>query len=461
MKRFVFLILLLLTFAELFGQLGNGVVYWDEAIYAQVSKEMIESGDWLTPHWNGHDWFQKPPAYFWATALLFRLFSVSEFWARAASAISGVGVIIVSYLIARLIHNHAVGILTALILLSNELFVFYARFGTTDTLLTLLVLLAVYGYLRAEKDDHWWLLAGASCGLALMVKGAAGLIAPWTLLLAMLIDGRTRSELRSKWLWAGLVCAAIIVIPWHGWMYKLYGDAFINRYVTQQVFNRAKANLNEYQRGYGYYVSVLWEFYWPWVCILPFALIFDRSRRSRVITILAAAVLILYTLVQTKFQWYIVPAIPACSIMIAGVIGTFIKKRSRAQQTLAVLAVVMLWVAGTKAVISQLSRTEPDMEAACRLAKFAAQHQGGIIAYPENLEMTVRYYSARKLCTDSVLSALSHSELTECGQGEATNIILRSADLAKVQTRFKVEPLVADGALMYAKIEQDAVPCQK
>ncbi len=454
MKRIAFVILLLIAVFELFGGLGGSVLYWDEAIYAQVSKEIVESGDWLTLHWNGYQWFQKPPAYFWVTALMFRLFAASEFWARAASAISGVGVVVFTYLIARLIYNHAAGVLAALILLSSELFVFYARFGTTDTMLTFVVLLAVYGYLSAEEDDRWWLLAGTSCGLALMVKGAAGVIAPATLVLAILLDHRTGSALRSKWLWAGIVCSALVVVPWHALMYGLHGRFFLNRYLFQQVFDRARSNLNEYQRGYGYYFSVLWEFYRPWVYVVPFAMIFGQTRRSRVITIMAALVMLMYSVVQTKFQWYIGPAIPAFSIIIGGFVTRFIGSRPRAQKRLAILALMLLWFVGTAAVISRIKRTEPEMEAGARLARLAARDQGGIVAYPENLEMTVRYYSGRKLCTDPVLSTLSHSELTECVPGEATNIILRKADLAKVETRFSVKPLAEHGALMYAKIEQ-------
>jgi 4-amino-4-deoxy-L-arabinose transferase-like glycosyltransferase len=458
MKRALFISIILLTVFELFLGLGGGVLYWDEAIYAQVSKEMIETGAWLTPHWNGHHWFQKPPAYFWVTALLFRLFAASEFWARAASALSGVGVVAVSYLIARLIYNQAAGVLAALILLSSELFVFYARFGTTDTMLTFVVLLAVYGYLRAEDDDRWWLLAGTGCGLALMVKGAAGLIAPATLGLAVLLDGKTRSAFRSKWLWVGIACAVLIVIPWHALMYRLHGDSFVNGYLFQNVLDRAKGNLNEYQRGYGYYLRVLWDFFSPWVYVLPFALIFGRAVRSKVLLILAVLVMCLYTAVQTKFQWYIGPAIPAFSIIIGGFIARSIENRPRAQQKLAIVALALLWFAGTAAVFSRVSRREPEMEAGARLARLASSDKGGIVAYPENLEMTVRYYSGRKLCTDPVLSTLSHSELTECIQGEATNIIFRKADLARVSTRFKLQPLAQHEMLMYARITpKDAV----
>lgn len=452
MKRLTLALLALLALALLFGHLGRSALYFDEAIYAEVSKEMVEGGDWITPHWNGHGWFQKPPAYFWATGVLFRLSQVSEFWARFASALSGIGVLLLCYLIARLIYSHAAGVLAVLILLSSQLFVFYARFGTTDMMLTFFIMLAVYAYLRSSDDDRFWLLAGVSCAMALMVKGAAGVIAPVALLVAALLDGRLRLALRGRWLWLGFASAAIIVIPWHLLMYRQHGQTFVNDYLFKHVVNRAKSNINEYQRGFGYYLMVLRDFFSPWAYILPFALIFRRGARSIVVVTLGVMVLGFYTIVQTKFQWYILPAIPAFAVVIAGFVAGYLEKTTRSLLAIATLAFVLLCGFGMFGVISLLKSSDPEMEAGARLARRAARDAGGLIAYPENLEMTVRFYSGRKLCTDPVISKLSHDESTECGPTEATHIILRKSDWDKIADRFTIGPIVEDGPLTYATI---------
>src|SRR5579875_3647003 len=62
---------------------------WDEGIYAEIAREMLGRNA-MVPTWNYHPWFEKPPLLFWTTAALFRIFGVTEFWARAASAFSGV-----------------------------------------------------------------------------------------------------------------------------------------------------------------------------------------------------------------------------------------------------------------------------------------------------------------------------------------------------------------------------------
>src|SRR5438105_999847 len=95
----------------MFFRLGQGSLHdWDEAIYAQVSKEMVVSGDWLTEHYEYTPWFEKPPLFFWSTALLLRLFGISELWARAASAMFGIAVLVVTYFLGKLVYGRWAGL---------------------------------------------------------------------------------------------------------------------------------------------------------------------------------------------------------------------------------------------------------------------------------------------------------------------------------------------------------------
>lgn len=452
LKRLTAVFLVILAISMLFGRLGRSALHFDEAIYAQVSKEMIERNEWLTPHWNGQQWFHKSPLFFWLTALFFKFAEVNEFWARFASALSGLGVLLLSYLIARRIYNHAAGVLAVLILLSSQLFVFYARAGTTDTMLTLFVLLSAYAYLKTEDDDRFWLLAGAACAMALMVKGAAGMIAPMVLLLTALVERNLLAALRSKWLWMGIGLGVLIVLPWHLFMYRQHGEAFLNAYIFSHVINRARSNLNEFQRGYGYYFSVLRNFFFPWILILPFALLLKRGRRSAVAVILGVTVFILYTIAQTKFQWYILPAIPAFAIIVAGFSASFFADQSRRTLRLGALAFILLWAFATYGVLRLVRTVDPDIEAAAHLAKQATREASGLMAYPEHLEMTVLFYSNRKLCTDPAISKLSHNVATECTTTELTHIILRKSDWDKIEGSFTITPLIEDGPLTYAAI---------
>src|SRR5262245_30597570 len=117
----------------LLWRLGRGSLDdWDEAIYAQISKEAIEGGNWWTLYWGFTPYLRKPPIFMWTTAIFYEVFGVSEFWARAASAFSGVALLVIVYLIAKQIYDTKVGLFAAAILLTSYQYVASSRFGTTD-----------------------------------------------------------------------------------------------------------------------------------------------------------------------------------------------------------------------------------------------------------------------------------------------------------------------------------------
>jgi len=162
----------------LFWRLGqNELASWDEAIYAQVSKEILSSGDWVTLHWGHRTWFEKPPLFMWATAILYKWFGVNELWSRVGSALSGVGVAALTYLIGKKIYDRPVGLGAVLILLTTPHFVSSARIATTDIALTCFVYLAVYGYVRTwEGDTRWWYLAWTGIALAVILASVVGAV---------------------------------------------------------------------------------------------------------------------------------------------------------------------------------------------------------------------------------------------------------------------------------------------
>jgi 4-amino-4-deoxy-L-arabinose transferase-like glycosyltransferase len=165
-------LLVFLSACVLFWRLDQGSLeHYGEAIYAQVAKEMLRSGSWLTPLWEYKNWFHKPPLFMWTTALLYWLFEVNEFWARAASASSGVGLLVVTYLIGKHVYDQGTGFLSAVILLTSYAFVMHARYGTLDIMLTLYIYLCLYAYLHVrEGQQQWWYALWGSCALAIMTK---------------------------------------------------------------------------------------------------------------------------------------------------------------------------------------------------------------------------------------------------------------------------------------------------
>lgn len=445
-----FLLLMLLAGVVCFLFLDRGALYYDEAIYAQVAKETVQGGHWLTLHWNGLPWFHKPPFYFWATALLFKAFGESEFLARFVSALAGVACVAVCYLTAKHLRDRTTGLISGVILLSTPLFVCNARQGMTDVLLTLFLMLTVYAYLNSIKDPRWWVVAGLSSGLAVLTKGAAGLLAPAIVGVSLLLDLRLR-DLRRFHLWLGVVLFVVVGASWHVALLAIHGEAFVNEYLYRHVIQRSAMDLHSYDYGYSFYPSVLWQFMWPWVLSLPFAILTALRRHSKALIVQSLLPLLLFSFARTKFPWYILPAIPALAILTAQLIQYLIAHTGTHVKHLAWLTVVLFSIVGAIQVVDHCAPNKK-MQIVAALARVAARDEGAISSCPEALEMTVLYYSNRKLCTDPVVSPLTFNPLTKCEPGEIRHFIFETAKKPIIESRFRLQVLREDQGISYAAV---------
>lgn len=499
-------VLLALSALIFFWQLGEGALSdWDEAIYAQVSREMLQSGDWLTLHYGFQPFYHKPPLMMWCTALLYQLGGINEFTARAASALSGVALIIIIYLTGKLVYGARVGFLAAVILLTGAQFDYSARNGMLDTMLTLWIWLAVYAYLRVNRGSpKWWLLVGASCGLALMTKSAAAAPAPAAIALALLFEKRLRAIWRERYFWYGCGLGLMIAVPWHLIMILMHGREFIEIYFGQQILTRSVTALESNTGGNLFYLDILRQYFIPWWILAPFALLLSLKEnlrgqfRSSIFLILAFLILGLYTLVQTKLDWYIIPLYPVLAILIAALLDrafdsarstafaalllsaaatvllvplkvtlifcpvllcalVFARRMRRfARSPVAIALCAFLTVAGAV----QLQEPSPEQgESFAQLARLARSQspldKEPLIIYDryylsEQYAPTPLFYSERPL-----LIARSPGDLARfTADHQAKRIILAKEFMGNLPS-YKIEVLSEAGSLVYAKIKAE------
>lgn len=308
----------------LLWRLGQGSLSdWDEAVYAQAAKEMLQGGDWLVLHYQYKIWMDEPPLLVWLTAIFFQLFGINEFWSRAASAFSGIALVVLTYLTGELVYNKRIGFFAAIILLTSFHFTKYSRAGMTDIVLTLFTLLAIYAFLRLEKGiQTWWYVIGISSGLAILVKSFSGLIAPAVIILELCLTRRFIPTTRSRQFWIGLLMAFVIVAPWHILMLMKYGRMFIDDYILFHIAH-ATGTLQGNTGNRFFYVDQLQIGFYPWFYLLPFAIAFNIQEnlaalsRSCILLLVVVLEFGIYTLAQTKLRWYILPLYPSLAILTA------------------------------------------------------------------------------------------------------------------------------------------------
>ena len=154
----------------------------DEGKHAVTSMEMVRSGDWITPTFNGEPFFDKPVLFNWLEALAFLVFGFTEFAARLPAAILGTGCVLVTYLLGRKLANATVGFLAGAILATAVEFIILSRTVVHDISLVFLVTLALYLFYFAYQDirhrQRNLLFLYAAMGLAVLAKGPLGLALP-------------------------------------------------------------------------------------------------------------------------------------------------------------------------------------------------------------------------------------------------------------------------------------------
>lgn len=399
--RYYLAILIVLASCILFYRLGNAPLQsWDEAIYAQSAKEMLQSGDYLTPHWNGERFLQKPPLAIWTTAALFRIFGVNETSARATSALAGIGCVLLVFLIGRLFLSDRLAFLAGVVLLVTPHFNFYARQGGMDVPLAFFILLSLFAFLKSQSDSTiWLLLAGTAAGLAVLTKGVAA--AP--LFIAMLIAVALNRRLLRSWrFWIALGLCCAVAGSWHVAMMVLYGQDFLREYVGQQMINRTTAVIDAGPQPISFFGVILFYGLLPLTFLLPFAVyrVYRHRGFPLVLLAFAATMLALYSLVTTKHPWYIVPIYPVAALLIASL--------NRVRVT-ALLAVVAL---GHCVLLSQAHWGAYDLE---RQRIQEAKHGQGAFVTEMNVAPAVLFYSDRKVCAlpnSHTMGPLAKCELT-------------------------------------------------
>ena len=338
---------------------------WDEGIYAEVSREML-NGSWLAPMWNLRPWMEKPPLELWLTASLFHLFTVNTFWARAASALAAIGVVVICWLWLGRHRSRTSAWIGAAMLLLTPGFVRAGRLGEMDSLLSLGSVAAIYGLTLVEKEKSHagWLLFWLGTAVACMSKGPAAITLFLTLAIALGCMKTIRHAVFNRAFVAGLAVFLILVLPWHLAMYAHFGKAFVAEYLGFHTLTRATHQIEGHVSHWWYYGWVLVLMAAPWVLLYPAALVRGfRDNRLKIWAIFASIVVVFFSIVQTRLSHYVVPAYPAFCILTADLLAAFLaSSASRRRAWSLAAAALLLCIASSKITAKARARLHAGRE---------------------------------------------------------------------------------------------------
>jgi 4-amino-4-deoxy-L-arabinose transferase-like glycosyltransferase len=291
---------------------GVGMIDPDEPRYASIGREMAQSGDWITPRLWGNEWFEKPPLLYWLIGLGNKLALPGELAHRLPIAVLSLTFAIFFYWRVRELFGELPARFATAVLATSAGWIAYSHFSVTDLPLSVCFGAAMLLFLEWRSGGESWLLwlAGVCLGLAVLAKG----LVPLCLALPALWFARDR----WRELWKPLLAAAVIALPWYLLCYAANGWLFIDVLFVRQHFGRFADESLKHGQPFWFYLPVLIGFVFPWSPAL--ALIFRRDSfrdvRRQAVVAWAVWTVVFFSLFLNKLPGYILPALPAVSILI-------------------------------------------------------------------------------------------------------------------------------------------------
>ena len=326
-----------------FSHLGAiGFVGPDEPRYAWVARDMVETGDWITPHLYGKPWFEKPPLFYWGAALCFKLFGVGEAAARLPSAISALLATLAMAWLAMRLYGAETARWLLLLLPTTVGMIGFSHAAATDMpfsgMLTIAMVAAAVaiGLTRNENTPIIprtpWLalvLFGFFLGLAVLAKGPAAIVLCGGAVFFWALFTKRWRDAFSLLHPVAIATFCLTALPWYILCARRNPD-FLRVFLIEHNFKRYLTPEFQHIQPFWFYGPIVLLGCLPWtLLLLPAAIELKQSFKNRLnsgatgIFLLSWSLFpcIFFTFSKSKLPGYILPAIPVLALFcVRGVI---------------------------------------------------------------------------------------------------------------------------------------------
>jgi 4-amino-4-deoxy-L-arabinose transferase-like glycosyltransferase len=317
-----------LLFVVLFWQLGTAS-FWDpdEAHYAEASREMLRSGDWLAPYYNQEPFFDKPILFYWLQAAGMAVAGQNELGSRLAPAVIAIALVGTTWWLGAALISFDVGFVAALLLAASPPVFALARYAILDMIFTAFLFGGVSCVTVAAMKDrpHLQWPGYLLITLAVLTKGPLALVlCGLTFGLAILASADLRRRLLALRFITGLCIVLALSLPWFVYMWLRFRDAFIAGYVFNENLSLFAANRFGSKFDPLFYFRVLAAGLLPWTGLIIGRLYDDvrvayRTRSLDTTDVLlwcwTAAIVGFFTASRFKLDHYVFPAAPALCLI--------------------------------------------------------------------------------------------------------------------------------------------------
>ena len=333
-----------------------------DAVQAQIARNMLNSGDWVTARLDGVPYLEKAPLVYWAIAVSYKIFGVRDWSSRIPIALSAVALALLTSAFAAWAFGRRAALYAGLCIGTCVGLFLFTRILIPDVMLTCTIALAMWAFLRLLEDSEprpllWSAILGASLGVGLLLKSLVSVVFPLGAALVYLAATRQLFSLpawkRLRVLTVASV-ALVIAVPWHvlatlrnppyfsltfhsgpGQYHGFLWFYFINEQLLRFLNLRYPRDYNTVPRLYFWLLHLVWLFPWsvyfPAVAKLSFKPA-DRAGRTRLLAVSWIGFVLVFFSFSTTQEYYSMPIYPALALLLASAIaagGAWVTRATR------------------------------------------------------------------------------------------------------------------------------------
>jgi hypothetical protein len=343
-----------------------------DAVQAQIARNMLVSGDWVTARLDGVAYLEKAPLVYWMMAASYAAFGVHDWAARLPLALAVVLLCWITYRFGRWAFDENAGMFAGTILATSAGLFLFTRILIPDAMLTLTISGAIWAWLRLLEPDEehphrWAAIMGLCFGAGLLLKGLIAVVFP---VLAGLAYMAITHQLFSRVVWKKLdlwlvaAIALLIAAPWHimaavsnppAFAFSLHSGPgeyrgffwfyFFNEHLLRFLNLRYPRDYNTVPRVWFWLLNLVWLF--PWSVYLPAAVKESyrpqsRASRARLMARCWIGVVMVFFTFSTTQEYYSMPIYPALALLLGSALASGATRLRVGTWTLQVVSVMIL-----------------------------------------------------------------------------------------------------------------------
>lgn len=323
-----------------------------ESNYALTAKEMLDSGNWLSPQIYHQFWYDKPIMIYWLVAASYAIFGVVDFAARFPSALFGALSVAFMYQMVRTIANRRLLAVWSALILGTSLEFWVIGHAVITDMILMFTTIGTFGYAyRGLMEKKSWFIALAYffAGLGVLTKGPVAIVLPGILFL--IFAGWSQSWQMVKQLFPvkGILIFLVTVLPWYGYMYAAHGSDFINGFLGLHNITRATQSEHPSDNHWWYYLAIFLGASLPWTGAVIYGMCHGWRERMpfyRYSMVCGWGTVVFYTIMATKYPTYtFISLIPFSFLGAYGCVKLLRANSNRAKWWYLLGPALIMWVA--------------------------------------------------------------------------------------------------------------------